>query len=91
MLLLHGFPECWLSWRHQLKEFSTNYCSIGLSVSVSSSRTVIVGHDWGSIIAWKTVQTYPDLFEKHINLNGPPIEVMSSMLRSSFKQFKMSW
>ncbi|KAL7637217.1 UNVERIFIED_CONTAM: hypothetical protein RMT77_011929 [Armadillidium vulgare] len=120
MLLLHGFPECWLSWRHQLKEFSTNYWVVAVDMrgygesdkpkgkknydinvivedikemvmELGSSKTVIVGHDWGSVIAWKAVQTYPDLFEKHINLNGPPIEVMMSMLRSSFKQFKMSW
>uniref|UniRef100_A0A0B6ZKI8 AB hydrolase-1 domain-containing protein n=1 Tax=Arion vulgaris TaxID=1028688 RepID=A0A0B6ZKI8_9EUPU len=25
MLLLHGFPEFWYSWRFQLKEFSKNY------------------------------------------------------------------
>ncbi|XP_056022613.1 epoxide hydrolase 4-like [Ostrea edulis] len=25
MLLVHGFPEFWYSWRHQLKEFSKEY------------------------------------------------------------------
>ncbi|XP_050400319.1 epoxide hydrolase 4 [Patella vulgata] len=25
MLLLHGFPEFWYSWRHQLREFSKDY------------------------------------------------------------------
>ena len=25
MLFLHGYPEFWYSWRHQLKEFSTDY------------------------------------------------------------------
>jgi pimeloyl-ACP methyl ester carboxylesterase len=25
MLFLHGFPETWYSWRHQLKEFSSDY------------------------------------------------------------------
>lgn len=25
MLFIHGFPEFWYSWRHQLKEFSKDY------------------------------------------------------------------
>lgn len=25
MLCVHGFPECWYSWRHQLVEFSSEY------------------------------------------------------------------
>jgi epoxide hydrolase 4 len=25
MLMLHGFPECWYSWRHQIQEFSQDY------------------------------------------------------------------
>lgn len=24
-LLLHGFPDCWLGWRHQLPELSQSY------------------------------------------------------------------
>ncbi|KAG8254841.1 Epoxide hydrolase 4 [Homalodisca vitripennis] len=25
MLLVHGFPEFWYSWRHQLREFSSDF------------------------------------------------------------------
>ncbi len=25
MVFLHGFPEFWFSWRHQLEYFSNNY------------------------------------------------------------------
>lgn len=25
MLMLHGFPECWYSWRHQIPVFAENY------------------------------------------------------------------
>ncbi|MBD2251838.1 alpha/beta fold hydrolase [Nostoc parmelioides] len=25
MLMLHGFPECWYSWRHQIPEFAQHY------------------------------------------------------------------
>jgi pimeloyl-ACP methyl ester carboxylesterase len=25
MLMLHGFPEFWYSWRHQIPEFASDY------------------------------------------------------------------
>ncbi len=25
MILLHGFPEFWYSWRHQIREFQKKY------------------------------------------------------------------
>jgi epoxide hydrolase 4 len=30
MLFVHGFPEFWYSWRHQLKEFSKDYHCIAI-------------------------------------------------------------
>ncbi|XP_058066517.1 epoxide hydrolase 4-like [Anopheles bellator] len=32
MLLVHGFPEFWYSWRHQLKEFSKDYWVVALDM-----------------------------------------------------------
>lgn len=32
MLFLHGFPECWYSWRHQLSEFGKNYKAVALDL-----------------------------------------------------------
>lgn len=32
MLFLHGFPEVWYSWRHQLPEFSQNYFTVALNM-----------------------------------------------------------
>lgn len=28
MLMLHGFPEFWYSWRHQIPEFAPDYCVV---------------------------------------------------------------
>lgn len=32
MLMLHGFPEFWYSWRHQIKEFASNYHTVALDL-----------------------------------------------------------
>lgn len=32
LLFLHGFPEFWYSWRHQLREFGQNYRAVALDL-----------------------------------------------------------
>ena len=32
MLMLHGFPEFWYSWRHQIEEFSTGYHTVAVDL-----------------------------------------------------------
>eukprot|EP00731_Ephydatia_muelleri_P018918 Em0011g958a len=32
MLFLHGFPEFWFSWRHQIKEFSKDYHVVAIDM-----------------------------------------------------------
>lgn len=32
MLFVHGFPEFWYSWRHQMKEFSKDYWCVALDM-----------------------------------------------------------
>ncbi|XP_046395000.1 epoxide hydrolase 4-like [Ischnura elegans] len=32
MLFVHGFPEFWYSWRHQMKEFSKDYWTVAIDM-----------------------------------------------------------
>lgn len=32
MLLIHGFPDFWYSWKHQLKEFAEEYCVVAVDL-----------------------------------------------------------
>lgn len=32
MLFIHGFPEFWYSWRHQIKEFSKDYRTVAVDM-----------------------------------------------------------
>jgi pimeloyl-ACP methyl ester carboxylesterase len=85
VLLLHGFPEFWWTWRHQLESLrSAGYRAVaadlrgyggsdkpprgydlitaaadaaGLIRALGEANAVVVGHDWGGLVAW-TLATY---------------------------------
>ena len=120
MIFLHGFPECWYSWRYQLKYFSRNYLTVapdlrGYNLSskpeskdkykiryllndvkalinhFNKSSAVIIGHDWGGLIAWWMAMKYPQLVDKLIILNAPHPGVWLNNVKFMPKQLRKSW
>ncbi|MFD3471855.1 alpha/beta fold hydrolase [Streptomyces sp. NPDC058682] len=101
VLLLHGFPELWYSWRHQLtglaeagfhavapdmrgyggserpagvEEYTIHHLVgdvVGLIGALGAERAVVVGHDWGSQVAWHTALMRPDLVRGVAGLSIP--------------------
>ena len=101
VLLLHGFPEFWYSWRHQLPALSAagfravaldmrGYNLSGKPVGVKGYRlqtliddavgviealgerqAVLVGHDWGGMVAWAVAMHRPDVVSKFVAMNAP--------------------
>lgn len=111
VLLLHGFPEFWYAWRHQIPVLADagyhvaapdlrgynrtdkpdgvgNYLIERLTSDVTAliralghETAIIVGHDWGSLIAWETAMrspacvdqlvvissTHPTLFDRELS------------------------
>src|ERR1041384_1458018 len=101
VILLHGFPECAYSWRHQLAALAgagfraiapdqrgygetdapaeiEAYDQIELAADVVAlmdalgiERAPIVGHDWGSPVAWHTALLHPDRVSAVVALSVP--------------------
>lgn len=101
VLLCHGFPECWYSWRHQLpalaaagyravapdqrgyglsdRPFAVDAYDIlqltadmvNLVQALGHTRAAIVGHDWGTVVAWFCALLRPDLFDRVVLLSVP--------------------
>jgi pimeloyl-ACP methyl ester carboxylesterase len=122
VLLCHGFPECWYSWRHQLTALAAaGYHAVapdmrgygrtsapepidaytvmhlvgdmtGLVAALGEKRAVIVGHDWGSIVAWNAALLRPDIFRAVAGMSVPflprlpirPLAMMKAMAGERF-------
>ena len=123
MLMLHGFPEFWYSWRHQIPEFAKDYKVVALDLrgynesdkpqqqsayvisefikdvegvikGLGYERCVLVGHDWGGMIAWYFAYAHPEMLERLIVLNIPHpakfaegLRTPQQLLRSSYAFF----
>ena len=101
VLFLHGWPESWYSWRHQLPAVAEagyravapdmrgyghssapgdveaydiyDICAdvVGLIDALGEEQAVVVGHDWGAIIAWNCALLEPERFSAVVNMSVP--------------------
>ncbi|PYE54844.1 alpha/beta fold hydrolase [Deinococcus yavapaiensis] len=101
VVLLHGFPEFWYAWRHQLPPLArAGYRVVapdmrgydlsdkpvgveGYKLDLLASdvaelvraqgreRAVVVGHDWGGVVAWQVAASFPNVVAKLVILNAP--------------------
>jgi epoxide hydrolase 4 len=112
VILLHGFPEFWYSWRHQIPALAHagfhvialdlrgyndsdkpvgvhNYRVelliadvAGLIRQVGAGPAIVVGHDWGGVIAWLLAMVHPELVDRLIVLNAPhPLAYLRELRR----------
>jgi pimeloyl-ACP methyl ester carboxylesterase len=118
-LCLHGFPEHWLSWRHQLPLLArlgyrawapdlrgygesdrplrvSDYAIetlmadvAGLVDAASPRELVILGHDWGAIVAWYFAMRKLRPLDRLVAMNGPHVGAYERALGA--RQLARSW
>ena len=121
VILLHGFPEFWYSWRHQLPALAAagfralapdlrgyNLSGrppgirpyrigaligdvVGLIAHAGAARAVLVGHDWGGLIAWYAAMHLPDVVERLVVLNAPHPAPFARELRNPGQLVRRSY
>ena len=92
VLLLHGFPEFWWTWRHQLVSLpAAGFRAVaadlrgyggsdkpprgydlvtaasdvaGLVRALGEANAIVVGHDWGGLVAWTVGAYFPKLVRR---------------------------
>jgi pimeloyl-ACP methyl ester carboxylesterase len=119
VLLLHGFPQFWWAWRHQLvgladagyrvvapdlrgygasdkpprgyDAFTLASDVAGLVRALGERDAMIVGHDWGGVLAWTVGTLHPRVVRRLAVLNAPhPLRLRSSLLSDPRGQFRSS-
>lgn len=118
IVLLHGFPEYWYSWRLQIPVLAEQGYTVvapdlrgyndtdkprkgydiptllgdiqGLIQGLGFEKAVVVGHDWGGVLAWCFASSYPQMTERLIVLNAPHPLAMQREMRT-LSQLRKSW
>jgi pimeloyl-ACP methyl ester carboxylesterase len=120
VILLHGFPENWRSWRRQfaalvgagfsvwvpdMRGYNESerprerdaYHLTHLVADVASlvratghARAHIGGHDWGGLVAWTFAGRHPELVDRLVILNAPPVDIYLDKVRRPPQMFR-SW
>ena len=100
IVLIHGFPDYWYTWRNQIPELAKHFQVVAYDqrgynksdqpegvdnykieklvadlVAVvdhfKRDKAIIVGHDWGGMVAWTFAMTHPERTERLVILNLP--------------------
>lgn len=118
VLLLHGFPEFWWSWRHQLvalgeaglravapdlrgygasdkpprgyDAYTLSSDVAGMVRALGARDAVLVGHDWGGVLAWTVATLHPRVVRRLAVVSMPHPLRLRHALRSDPAQLRAS-
>jgi len=57
---------------------------------LGAARCVLVGHDWGGVVAWATAMACPEIVERLVIVNAPHPKIFERELRDNPKQREAS-
>jgi len=119
VVLIHGFPDFWYSWREQMPELAKNFQVVAIDQRgynksdqpegvenyvvpklvadidavvkhFKADKAIVVGHDWGGIVAWSYAFAHPDKTDKLVILNLPHPKGLARELANNPQQQKNS-
>lgn len=119
VVLIHGFPDFWYTWREQMPELAKHFQVVAIDMRgfnksdqpegvenykldklvgdidavvkhFKADKAIIVGHDWGGIVAWSYAMAHPDTTDKLVILNLPHPKGLARELANNPAQQKAS-
>jgi pimeloyl-ACP methyl ester carboxylesterase len=117
VLLLHGFPQFWWTWREQLRSLpaagfraaavdlrgyggsdkpprgydlpTLAADATGLIRALGETGAIVVGHDWGGMLAWTMAVLDPKSVHRLVAVSAPhPLRLRSALLTEPFGQLR---
>src|SRR5436190_11686247 len=117
VVMIHGFPDFWYTWRHQMAALSKNFQVVAIDQrgynlsdkpkgvenydmrllvgdvaavikSLGQEKAIVVGHDWGGMVAWQLALNVPQMVDRLIILNLPHPRGLSRELANNPAQQK---
>ena len=116
VVMIHGFPDFWYTWRNQMPQLSKNFKVVAIDQRgynksdqpkgvdnyavdklvgdvqavvqhLGAEKAIIVGHDWGGMVAWMFAMTHPELTERLVVLNLPhPVGLTRELINNPAQQ-----
>ena len=115
IVMIHGFPDFWYSWRHQMAALQDDYQCVAIDLRgynksdkpegienyaikhlvgdiaavikhFDQEKAIVVGHDWGGMVAWQCALGIPDMVERLIVCNLPHPQAISRELVNNPQQ-----
>ena len=119
VVMIHGFPDFWYTWRDQMAALAPSYRVAALDLrgynlsdkpkgvenydmrllvgdvaavikDAGYQSAIVVGHDWGGMIAWQFAMHVPEMTDKLVILNLPHPRGLSRELAHNPEQQKNS-
>ena len=96
VLLLHGFPQFWWTWRQQLETLAAaGYRAVAADLrgygGSDKPNAVVVGHDWGGLVAWTMGAYFPKVVRRLAIVSvAHPLRMRSAVLTDPLGQGKRS-
>ncbi len=115
VLMLHGFPQFWWTWRQQLTSLppagfravaadlrgyggsdkpprgydlvTAASDGAGLIRALGEANAVVVGHDWGGLVAWTMAACFPKVVRRLAVVSAAhPLRMRRAMLTAPLRQ-----
>lgn len=61
-----------------------------INLLANDKKIILIGHDWGGVLAWGVAQQYPELVSKVIVINAPPFNAFINSLANNNSQREAS-